>query len=327
LDILQLVGGFLLLIAGGNLLVSGAIGLARRLGISPLLVGLVIVGFGTSTPELVSSVTAALRGSPGIAIGGVVGSNIANVFLIVGIGALLAPIRTPSGLGWNGVVLLGSALAFAAVVLGGGPLGRLLGLCFLVVLAGYVLSSYAGERRDARHRAIQRREAEELIGAATLQPEQNHRAAPSPPPVLAALSFLAGVAGVLIGADLMVVGAVALAQHLGLSEAAIGVTVVAIGNTLPEMTTTVVAAHRGHGDVALGNVIGSNIFNILGVLGVTAVVMPMAIPPEIARLDLWVMLAGSVLLLLFAGTGRRISRAEGLTLLAGYIAYWTAVLA
>jgi len=325
-DYLYLAGGLLLLIAGGNLLVNGAIGLARRLGVSPLLIGLVIVGFGTSTPELVASLTAALQGSPAIAVGSVVGSNIANVSLIIGVGALLAPILCDTrALRRDGSALIAASLAFAAVVLSGEPAGRIVGLAFLIALLAYALASYAGERRDARARRAQRQQAEELISAATLQPEPDHR--PPQPLALAVIAFLAGLGGVLFGADLLVGSAVALARGLGLSEAVVGVTIVAVGTSLPELATTVIAAARGHGEVALGNVIGSNIFNILGVLGTSAVVAPLPIPPEIARLDLWVMLAGSVLLIVFAATGRRIGRWEGMALLAGYGGYYVALLA
>jgi cation:H+ antiporter len=326
LDYLYLAGGLLLLVAGGNLLVNGAIGLARRLGVSPLLIGLVIVGFGTSTPELVASLTAALQGAPAIAVGSVVGSNIANVYLIVGIGALLTPIVCNArSLRRDGSVLIASSIAFAAVVLGGDPPGLLIGLAFLTALAAYVFASYAGERGDARNRRAQRQAAEELISAATLQPEPDHR--PAQPLPLAAISLLAGLGGVLLGADLLVGSAVALARSLSLSEAVVGVTVVAVGTSLPELATTMIAASRGHSEVALGNVIGSNIFNVLGVLGASATVAPLPIPPEIAHLDLWVMLAGSALLIVFAATGRRIGRGEGVILLSGYVAYYVALLA
>ncbi len=325
LDYLYLLGGFLLLIVGGNFLVQGAVGLARRLGISPLLVGLVIVGFGTSSPEMVASLTAALQGVPGIAIGSVIGSNIANVFLIIGIGALIAPmVCDPRALRRDGAMLVGSAVALAAVVLDGGPLGLATGIAFLAVLFAYILHSYRSEQRASRRqRAREEQEAGELARAATMSaatPQTRPTALP-----LTLLALFAGLAGVIFGADLLVGSAARLARTFGISDTVIGLTVVAIGTSLPELVTAVIAGRRGHGDVALGNVIGSNIFNVLGILGTTAVVTPIPIPPEIAGFDLWVMLAATSLLLVFAATHRRISRPEGSLLLACYLAYYLAI--
>ena len=324
-DYLYLVGGFLLLIVGGNVLVQGAVGLARRLGISPLLVGLVIVGFGTSMPELVASLTAALQGSPAIAIGSIVGSNIANVFLIIGIGALICPIACDrEALRRDGAMLVGSALALAAVVLNGEAIGRVVGIAFLLVLFAYILHSYRSDRRSQRRKAELKEETALLATEAAPADVAGTKPRILPLP-LQLLGLAAGIAGVVFGADLLVRGAVAVARGLAISEAIIGVTVVAVGTSLPELVTTVIAGRRGHGEVALGNVIGSNVFNILGILGTTAAVTPIPIPEEIARLDLWVMLAATVLLLLFGWMGRSINRIEGALLLSAYVGYYLAI--
>lgn len=325
MDYLYLLGGFLLLIVGGNLLVQGAVGLARRLGVSPLLVGLVIVGFGTSMPELVASLTAALQDSPGIAIGSIVGSNIANVFLIIGVGALICPIACDRAtLRRDGAMLVGSAVALAAVVLHGDPVGRGVGIAFLLVLFGYIVHSYRSERRTHRLKA-ELKEETALLATEAAPPDvagTKPRILPLP---LQLAGLVAGIAGVVLGADLLVRGAVAIARSLAVSEAVIGVTVVALGTSLPELVTTVIAGRRGHGEVALGNVIGSNVFNILGILGTTAVVVPVPIPLEILRLDLWVMLAATAMLLLLGWFGRSINRAEGALLLAAYVGYYLAI--
>jgi cation:H+ antiporter len=306
---LELVAGFLLLVAGGDSLVRGAVAIARRIGVSPLLIGLTLVGFGTSTPELLTSVQAALAGSPGIAVGNVVGSNTANILLILGIAALISPLRTsPHAFRRDGTVVLLSALACVGVVLFG-RLDRPIGVVLVMLLIAYIVYTYRRERvvHDA---------------SAAMHEAEASAAEPAPTRLWVATLFtLGGMALTVLGARFLVDGAIELARAAGISETIVGLTIVAVGTSLPELVTSVMAAVRRQSDVAFGNIVGSNIYNVLGILGVTAIVRPIPVPPEIARLDIWVMLAATVLLLVFSVTGWRVTRTEGGVLLAAYIAY------
>lgn len=301
--------GLALLIAGGEALVRGAVGLARRLGVSPLVIGLVLVGFGTSTPELVTSVGASLAGSPGLAVGNVVGSNTANILLILGVAALIHPLTSnPAALRRDGVVMALTALVGLAVVLWG-SLGRLAGAGLVALLAAYTVGTYWHERRGADPAALRHAATGDGVRTAPYQA------------VLAGLLAVCGLAATLAGASLLVTGAGGLARAAGVPETVIGLTIVAVGTSLPELVAASTAALRGQSDVAMGTILGSNIYNILGILGVTALVRPIAVPPAIAGLDIWVMLAATALLLIFAVTGTRVSRWEGGAFLAGYAGY------
>lgn len=310
----QLALGLVLLLGGGEALVRGSVAVASRLGVSPLLIGLTLVGFGTSTPELVASLEAALAGRPGIAVGNVVGSNIANILLILGVSAVIYPLATTKeAFRRDGAVLLGSALVLLAGILLG-TMGRGVGVVFLVLLLAYTLYTYLSERRTGGP-------------AAEVHAAEAAEVAPANISIgVGLLITLGGIAAIVYGASLLVESAVTIARAAGLSEAVIGLTLVAIGTSLPEFVTSVMAAIRRHGDVAFGNIIGSNIFNALGIMGVTAVVEPVVVPAEIVRLDIWVMLATSVLLVLFAVTGWRLDRWEGAVFLAAYAAYLTILL-
>jgi len=305
-DILLILGGLAGLVIGGELLVRGAVRTAGALGVSPLIIGLTLVGFGTSTPELVTSVQAALLGSPGVAVGNIVGSNICNILLILGVAALIRPVDAePRGLRRDGPALAAATLIGLAAILWG-DLGRVVGAGFVAALLGYLLWLYASERRRAD-------------------------AANEPPPERKGLwsglpLTLAGLALVVIGADWLVTAAIALAQVWQVSDSLIGLTIVAVGTSLPELTASVAAAARGRGDVALGNIVGSNIFNILGILGVTALVEPLAAPAEIIAFDVWVMVAATAALIWVAATGARVTRGEGALLLGGYGVYLGALI-
>ena len=302
IDVALVLAGFGLLLLGGEGLVRGAVAVASRVGLSPMVVGVVLVGFGTSMPEMAASLRAALAGSPGIAVGNVVGSNIANILLILGIAALLAPVAvsraelTRDG----GAMLLATAIGIAAL-LTGAALGRIEGglmLAGLVLYMGHALQSGSGEPVEASGAGLG-------IGLALA---------------------LGGLVGVILGADLLVRGAVDLAAAAGLSEAAIGVTVVAVGTSLPELAAAMVAARRGQGALALGNVLGSNVFNILGILAITALVAPLPVPPAMLALDVWIMAGAALALVAMGVTGWRITRAEGGVLLGAYAAYVAVVL-
>ncbi|WMS44162.1 calcium/sodium antiporter [Acuticoccus sp. MNP-M23] len=301
---LTLLAGLALLLGGGDFLVRGAVALATRLGVSPLVIGLTLVGFGTSMPELVASIQAALIGAPGIAVGNIVGSNIANILLILGLSALILPIAaTRAVLRRDGVIMFGASLVLVAVAVSG-AIERWMGAALIGALAVYTIVSFVRSSRSG-----------EASGEAADVPGW-------PRGLWVSLAVtLAGIAGVVVGADFLVKSAIVIARDFGLSEAVIGLTVVAIGTSLPELVTSVMAAFRRQGDVALGNIIGSNIFNILGIGGATALVTRVPIPPQIVQLDVWVMLGAAALLIVFASIGRGISRAEGAILVVCYGLY------
>lgn len=309
MDLLFLIGGFAGLIVGGDLLVRGAVALALGFRVSPMVIGLTLVGFGTSTPELVTSVQAAFAGSPGIAVGNVVGSNIANTLLILGLAALMAPLAvSPPAFRRDGTVLvLATALCLAVVLTG--SLSRLSGALLLGGLALYLALTLHFERRSQTAAGALYEAEAELLPAA---PQSLWRST---------LMLLAGLALTIAGARFLVLGAISIAADLGLSEAVIGLTIVAIGTSMPELVTSVIAARKGQSDVAFGNILGSNIFNILGILGTTALLHPLRVPEEIARFDIWVMIAATLALIVFARTGWRIGRREGAVLAGSYAAY------
>lgn len=321
---LPLLGGLVLLVVGGDLLVRGAVQVASRLGVSPLVIGLTLVGFGTSTPELVTSVQAALIGAPGIAFGNIVGSNIANILLIVGASAMLFPIVvTSSALKRDGMVMVAVTVAFSglAIVM---PMERWLGVVFVLALAIYVFVAFRQERRTQAvtdHGAVYEKGAALQAADPGTAPTIGKRGSI----LLPILATLAALVLVVLGGTFLVDGAVRIAQSFGISETVIGLTVVAIGTSLPELVTSVLAAIRRQGDVAFGNIVGSNIYNILGIGGATALLAPGNVPAEIATFDNHMMIGVSVLLVAFAWTGLRIARWEGAALLLGYIAYATII--
>ena len=304
-----LATGLVLLVVGGDALVRGAVSVAARLRISPLIVGLTLVGFGTSTPELAASVKAALSGSPDIAVGNVVGSNIANILLILGLSALVRPLLCAR----NAVKRDGLVAAVAAGLLVGvalfGTVPRFVGAVFLLLLGGDVVATYLIERRESSASAdLHRAEAELVV--------------PLPGSTWIPLALVAaGIAGVVIGASMLIDGALVIARAAGISEAVIGLTLVAVGTSLPELTVSIIAAIKRQGDVAFGNIVGSNIFNILGILGITALIQPLAIPAQFVQLDIWVMAAATLAMLAFATTNWRLDRWEGGLFLAFYCAY------
>lgn len=321
---LLILGGLVLLALGGEGLVRGAVQIAERLGVSPLLIGLTLVGFGTSTPELVTSVQASLAGSPGIAVGNVVGSNIANVLLILGISALVFPVRVSSAaLARDGVIVVATAALMVAVGLAW-TLDRTVGTVFVAGLVAYLAYAWRQESRGTedhtaafdKAQAFEETHPSGVHGVLAAAPETGLRGW-----LVSGALLLGGLALVVLGGRLLVDGAVGLARALAISEEVIGLTIVAVGTSMPELVTSVVAALRRHADVAIGNVLGSNIYNVLGIAGITGLVAPTTIPEGIARFDAPVMLAVSVLMLLVARTGWRIGRREGATLVGLYALY------
>jgi cation:H+ antiporter len=327
--LLPLLGGLALLALGGELLVRGAVQIAERFGVSPLLIGLTLVGFGTSMPELVASVQAALAGSPGIALGNIVGSNIANILLILGLAALVNPVAVSSAaLARDGG--LGVAVALLLVLLGlFWMLDRAMGVLLVAGLVAYILFAYRQERaQPADHTAA----FDKAAAFEVAHPAGVHNTLASAPGAgglalaASAALLLGGLALVVLGGGVLVEGAIGLARGFGVSEAVIGLTIVAVGTSMPELVTSLVAAFRRQSEVALGNVLGSNIYNVLGIGGVTALIAPTPVPAEIARYDAFVMLLAAVLLLFIARSGWRIGRSEGGLLVGGYAIYLLSLL-
>jgi cation:H+ antiporter len=305
----QIIAGLVFLTLGGEGIVRGAVGVARKLGVSELVIGLTLVGFGTSTPELITSLNAAAAGSPGIAVGNVIGSNIGNILLICAIVALAKPIVVdPKAIKRDGVIMVLVSVLFVALALLVGELSRLVGLVYVAGLIAYIAFAFWSERKGGP--------------AAELHEAEAHSHDPPPDALWLSLLFaVGGLALLIFGADFLVKGAVTLAQMAGLSETIIGLTIVAIGTSLPELVASLASALKGRSDVAFGNIVGSNIYNILGILGITAIITPVAIPPDMVMRD-YIALIGAALLLLFhAWTGGRISRAEGGFLLLLYAVY------
>ncbi len=325
-----ILSGLALLFVGGEILVRGSVGLARRLGVSELIIGLTLVGFGTSLPELVTSLQAIGQGSVGIGVGNVVGSNIANVLLVLGLAALIAPIIVhPSALARDAVVMVLVTIGLGALIWFD-LFTRPAGIAMVFALLAYVGLSILLDLRGNTPPAQMHAGEAELVGATGS--------------VLVSLALaIAGIAGVIFGARFLVEGGVTLAQAAGISETVIGLTIVAVGTSLPELATSVISALRGKADVALGNILGSNIFNVLGILGVAAIVKPFSVlAPQPAATSIlgtqdqpqgmtglpiigWehigALILSVFLLVLFAFSGRRIARWEGIVLLAAYLLY------
>ena len=304
MDALFVLLGLVGLFVGGEFLVRGSVAVARGFGISPLLIGLTVVGFGTSTPELLVSVDAALRGLPDIALGNVVGSNIANILLIVGASALLWPITLNGNFPKRDLVTMLVAALLLLPLFALGAVGRSAGMVLVGGLVIYLVLAFRGARGE--------QEVQPEYGAAM-------------PLWVAGGLVVVGLLALLVGARLLIDGAVAIARDFGLSEAFIGLTIVAVGTSLPELATSLVAALRRQSDIAIGNVVGSNIFNILGILGATAIIAPIPVAARFLAFDLPVMLVASLLLaglLLFRWS---LGRPVGLLMLVAYAAYvWAA---
>lgn len=311
---IQLAAGLALLIAGGEILIRGAVAISTRLGIPPLVVGLTIVALGTSAPELTVSLDAAFKGVTDIVTGGVVGSNIANILLVLGAAAIVTPISATRKLvRRDGMVLIAATLLLCGLALAGivpQAVAALMVLCF----AAYTAFSYIAERGRGG------RSADDTAGEPAPEPASAHGGLP-PRLRLAVPVFLAGLAGIVFGADMLVDSAVRIARMFGVSEAVIGLSLIAIGTSLPELVIAVIGAIRGHSDVALGNVVGSNISNILVILGATGFIIPIPIGGQIAQYDIWIMLAATIVLLPVLVSGWRLSRTEAVLFLGAYAAY------
>ena len=303
LIVVSLLAGFVLLTLGGDVLVRGAVDVAKRLNISSLVIGVVLVGFGTSLPELVTSVQATLSGAPDIATGNVIGSNIANILLILGAAAVLSPIVvSASTVRKDGYLLLLLTLVFMPFALAG-DITRLSGIVFLAILAAYVFYTLRGS------------------GNEVIDDVNAEFSSPPRPLAISVALAVGGIAITILGAKLLVSGAVDLARMIGISEAVIGLTIVAVGTSLPELATSVIAARKGHADVAFGNILGSNVFNLFGILGVAALVHPLTLTADMQNRDVWLMLLATVGLIVLLRVRGRVIRLDGIVFIAAYAAY------
>ena len=298
LTYIMLAGGLLGLFLGGDWLVRGASQIAARFNVPPLIIGLTIVGFGTSTPELLVSLQAAFDGLPGISIGNVVGSNTANILLILGVAGIIAPpiadfMNMRRDLFW----MLGAALIMP-IIIASGYVGRLEGAALITGLIIYLGLSFRAMRNDPTE------------------------ALPSDVSLLHAAGFtIAGLIAVMVGAKYLVESATIIARHLGVSEAMIGLSIVAIGTSLPELATTVAAAIKGEREIALGNIIGSNIFNILAILGLTGLIIPIPVDQRFMSFDVPVTIGATLLTLGLIYVRGEISRIAGGLMVLAYIGY------
>lgn len=313
-NFLMIAVGLAGLFFGGEWLVKGSSRLARSFGISALIIGLTIVAIGTSMPELIVSVDAALRGSSDISVGNIIGSNIANIGLILGVAGLISPMVVKTSLVRREIPIMVGVTLLLLLLVGDGEISQGDGILLLVGMVAFIsLLIYSEQRASQAEQALEAGvEAElerEIDGEITAKQRPRE-----------ALRVLLGIALLVLGARLTVDGAVALARGIGVSELVIGITLVAVGTSLPELATSVVAAFRREADISIGNVVGSNIANILLILGVTSVIRPIEVAPQVIRLDIWVALGFALVLFPFA-LNQKLTRWEAGVLLAVYISY------
>ena len=309
--ILQLIGGLAILAIAGDFLVGGAVTVARRSGLSPLLAGIFIVGFGTSAPEMIVALNAAMSGYPDLALGNIVGSNIANIWLVLALPALIAPIAT-GGFGQKRALTVMLIATFMWIgVTASLPLDPRMGIFFLVALAGYVLYTFATARAGARIGLGMPAEVERGVEVEA-RPMSLQRAS---------VYVIIGIIGLPVGAHLIVEGGVDLARSFHISEEIIGLTLLAIGTSLPEIGAGIAAALRGKGDILVGNILGSNIFNILAAGGIISFFGPINVASTFPHYDHWAMAAAALTVAVFIIPKAKISRLAAITMLLIYALY------
>jgi len=306
LALFSILGGLVLLAFGADCLVRGSSSIALRMGVTPLVIGLTIVALGTGSPEMIVSLQAAMSGNSDLALGNIVGSNICNIALILGIASLARPLHVRSALLQREVPVMILVTVLLGVLLFDGTLGRLDGIVLAAGAVVYTVATYRAARRD--------RDAEVAAEFARELPK------PQSSFTRSAMLVAGGFVGLLVGANVLVSGAVVIAQGFGMSQVVIGLTVIAIGTSLPELATSVIASLRNDADVAFGNVLGSNILNILLILGVVAIIRPIS-AAGLRPLDLWVLIGSAVAIYPLMWRGRILNRWEGAMLLGGYVAY------
>ncbi|MEQ8301530.1 MAG: calcium/sodium antiporter [Hyphomonas sp.] len=304
--IAALVGGLVIMAFAGDFLVNGAVALGRRLGVSPLVAGIFIVGFGTSAPEMIVSLDAAIEGRAGLALGNIVGSNIANVFLVLGIPALIYPfVAGGSGQGRAlGAMLMATVLWIGMTAIM--PLHAGIGFFFVLILFGYCGYTFLAARRAVAH---------------GIDPGVSLEDAPNISIRRAMVYVPLGIAGLILGAQLIIAGGVGVAEFYNVPQEWIGLTLLAIGTSMPEIGASVAAALRKRGDVAIGNILGSNVFNILGAGGIISFFGPIEIAPQFGKYDHWAMGLAAAIIAVLILTKARIGRLVGVLLLLLYAIY------
>lgn len=308
MDFVFIFAGLVLLFVGGEITLRGAIAMAKKLGVSPAIIGLTVIGFGTSAPELLVTVQAALNDQSALAVGNVVGSNISNILLILGVGGLIYPlVCDPTALRRDGSAMLLAMLLLAGLAMTG-MIVFWQGALMLGILICYLTWSYYRDKKEQDVADLHEKEMEEMENV--------------PDNWLVIFFFLIlGLAGLVGGAHILVEGAVNIASAYGIPESVIGLTIVALGTSLPELAATAVAAMRRHADVAIGNVIGSCLFNVLSILGITAMIKPLEIAPDIQQIDIWVMVAACLALVPMLFGDYKICRKDAFLLIVGYVVY------
>ncbi len=314
-NLLLLIGALIALTIGAELLVRGAAAVARRFGVSSFFIGLTIVGFGTSAPELATGISSALRGHADINVGNVVGSNIFNIAMILGVTSLLCPIPVQLRLvRAETPLVIGVAFVPLLTLISGGVITWWMGAAMFAGLLVYIGRGFRSGRRDGAAEAAAEQELERELGITRAR---------SARPLLSVLLIALGLGALVGGSMLLVDAAVGIARSLGVSELVIALTIVSAGTSAPELVTSLVAAMRKQSDIAIGNIMGSNIFNIMGILGITSMIREQEVTRQTIMLDTPMMIAVSVALLPIMNSHSRISRAEGVFLLVLYAAYVT----
>lgn len=309
IEYIILIAGFALLVKGADLLVDGASSLARKFGISTLVIGLTIVAFGTSAPELIVNIFASIRGNTDIAIGNILGSNIANILLILGISSIITPLSIVKGTVWKEIPLSLLAIVVVAImandfVIDGRSFSELTRIDGLVLVSFFVIFLYY------------------TYGISKVESGKESAQIKDRPLFKSVLMIVAGLAGLIIGGKWIVDATIEIAQNLGISQAIIGLTIVAVGTSLPELATSAVAAYKKNTDIAVGNIVGSNIFNIFWILGISAVINPLPFSSLLMR-DVLVTIFATILLFVFMFLGKRhtLERWQGFGFIALYVGY------
>lgn len=305
MEYLQLTIGFILLMIGAEIFIRGAVAIAQKISMSPLVIGLTVLALGTSAPELVVSIKAAVNNSPGIALGNMIGSNIANILLVLALTAVIYPVKCRRREFIRDYSFMNIITLLFAVLCLTKMLTMIHGIIMIALLMSFIVYNYF----DGKKKGSANNEVEGLSNLAQKSW------------FFIITAAVIGLSGVLGGADFLVRGAVTIAQNLGISEEVIGLTVIAFGTSLPELATSLVAAFRHQNDMALGNIIGSNIWNILLIMGVASIMVPIKIPLQIAQFDVWIMMASSLILLPLMIKNNQLGRMSGIVLVISYFIY------
>lgn len=309
-----LISGLVFLVLGGELLVRGASQLASAIGISPIVIGLTVVAFGTSTPELAVSLDAALKGNADIAIANVVGSNIFNVLFILGVSAMISPLIVHSQMIRREIPIMIGVSGLIYLMALNGVVGRFEGLILFLGIIGYTTWLVIEAKKN-------KKENQEIKAESEL--EYKEKPSSSKSLISAILFVIVGLAVIMFGAEWLVSGAVQLAKSLGVSDTVIGLTIVAAGTSLPEVVASIMATIKGERDIAVGNVVGSGIYNILAILGLASVVVPsgLNVSESLLKYDFPIMILSALMCFVFFKTGGQLSRREGVFFLLSYVAY------